>query len=117
MATFSKIILSGSTSGKSIKVAATATAGTLLHTAISGTTNIDEIWLYAVNSSGADVNLTIEFGGVSVPDDNIYLTIKAYSGLTLVIPGLLLQNSLAVRAFASVANVILINGYVNRITV
>jgi hypothetical protein len=31
MATFTKQILSGSTDGKAIKVAATATAGTLLH--------------------------------------------------------------------------------------
>jgi len=33
----------------------------------------------------------------------------------LVVPGLLLQNGLTVRAFAGTANVILINGYVNRI--
>ena len=32
MATFSKTILSGSTDGRGIKVAATATAGTLIHT-------------------------------------------------------------------------------------
>jgi hypothetical protein len=32
MATFTKQVLSGSTDGKAVKVAATATAGTLLHT-------------------------------------------------------------------------------------
>jgi hypothetical protein len=32
MATFSKIVLSGSTDGRMIKVAATATAGTTIHT-------------------------------------------------------------------------------------
>ena len=33
MATFTKLKLSGSTDGKAIKVAATATAGTTIHTA------------------------------------------------------------------------------------
>lgn len=115
--TFSKVILSGSTQGKAIKVAATATPGTTIHTAISGTSNMDEIWIYAVNSSGADVNLTLEFGGTSSPDDTILVTIEAYSGLKLILPGLILQNGLIVKAFASVANVVLLHGYVNRITV
>jgi len=43
--------LSGSTDGKPIKVVATATAGTTIHTAVAGTTagTFDEIWLYAYN--------------------------------------------------------------------
>jgi hypothetical protein len=117
MSNFSKQFLSGSVNGKAIKVAATSTLGTTIHTAVSGTSNIDEIWLYAVNSSGADVSLTIEFGEATAPDGNIYVTIPAYSGLKLIVPGLLLQNSLVVTAFASVANVICVHGYVNRITV
>ena len=36
MATYSKELLSGSTNGKGILVVETATAGTLLHTAVSG---------------------------------------------------------------------------------
>jgi hypothetical protein len=51
MATFSKELLSGSTNGKAIKVAETATAGTTIHTAVSGTASFDEVWLYAHNSS------------------------------------------------------------------
>ena len=43
MATYSKQLLSGGTNGKNIKVAATATAGTTIHTAVAGTTDIDEI--------------------------------------------------------------------------
>ena len=50
MATYSKQLLSGGTNGKNIKVAATATAGTTIHTANAGTTDIDEIWLYACNT-------------------------------------------------------------------
>jgi len=116
MATFSKVLLSGSTDGKAIKVAATATAGTTIHTAGAGQSNRDEIWLYAVNSSASSVKLTIEWGEATAPDGNIELTVTGESGLVLVIPGLLLQNSLVCKAFAATANVILIHGYVNRIT-
>ena len=116
MATFSKVLLSGSTDGKAIKVVQTATAGTTIHTAGSGSTNRDEIWLYAVNSSASAVKLTLEWGEATAPDGNIELSIAAESGLVLVTAGLLLQNSLVVKAFAATANVILLHGYVNRIT-
>ena len=119
MATFSKIALSGSTDGRMIKVAATATAGTTLHTGSSTATTFDEIWLYAVNSSASSVKLTIEWGGVSSPDDLIESTILAESGLVLISPGLVIKGNataLLVRAFAATANVINIAGYVNRIT-
>ena len=116
MATYSKVLLSGGTNGKQIKVVATATAGTTIHTATSGSSNLDEIWLYAVNSSSSSVKLTIEWGEATAPDGNIEVTVPAEDGYMLVVPGLLLQNSLVVKAFAGTTNVILINGYVNRIT-
>ena len=116
MATFTKNKLSGSTNGKQIKVVATATAGTLIHTAVSGTTNWDEVWIYAENNHTSAADLTIEFGGVASPDDLIIMSIPSKSGLYLIVPGLILQNGLAVRAFASVANVISISGFVNSIT-
>ena len=119
MATFSKIALSGSTDGKMIKVAQTATAGTTIHTGSSTATTFDEIWLYAVNSSASSVKLTIEWGGVSSPDDLIESTILAESGLVLISAGLVIKGNatpLLVRAFAATANVINIAGYVNRIT-
>jgi hypothetical protein len=123
MATFTKLTLqpAGTTgTGLGIKVAATATAGTALHTASATASTIDEIWLYAVNSSTSAVKLTVEWGEATAPDGNIELTIAAESGLVLVTPGLLLQGNATakvVRAFAATANVILIHGYVNRITV
>lgn len=114
MATFTKLKLSGSTDGKAIKVAATATAGTTIHTAHA--TALDEIWLYAHNSSASTVKLTLEFGGTAAPDDHIEINIGAEgTGLVLVSPGLLLTNSLVVKAFAATANVITLTGYVNRI--
>ena len=119
MATFSKQILSGSTDGKQIKVAQTATAGTLIHTGSTTTTTLDEVWLYAVNTSASDVKLTIEWGGVASPDDLIEYTVKAENGLYLIVAGLLLKGNataLNVRAFAATANVICVSGYVNRIS-
>lgn len=116
MATYSKVLLSGSVNGKQIKVVQTATAGTLIHTAVAGASDLDEIWLWAVNSQAAVIKLTIEWGQADAPDGNIEVTINGESGYILVVPGLLLQNELTVKAFASVANVVLINGFVNRIT-
>jgi len=116
MATFSKQILSGGTTGKNIKVVATASAGTTIHTAVAGTSNLDEVWLYAMNTDSADRKLTIEYGGTTSPDDLTELTITTEAGWTLVCPGLLLQNGLVIKAFAAAANVVVINGYVNRIT-
>lgn len=114
-----KVKLSGSTNGKQIKVAATSTPGTTIHTAQSGTTTgkFDEIWLWCVNSDATARKLTIEFGGTTAPDDLIEQTIAAESGLYLVVPGLILQNSLVVKAFAATANVLLISGFVNRVVV
>ena len=119
MATFSKIHLSGSTDGRAIKVAATGTPGTTIHTGSSTATTYDEIWLYAQNTDTTARKLTIEWGGTSSPDDLIELTVPAESGLVLVAPGLLLKGNataLIVRAFAATANVITIHGYVNQIT-
>jgi hypothetical protein len=123
MATFTKLCLqpAGTTgTGLAIKVAATATAGTTIHTASSTATTIDEVWLYAVNSSASDVKLTLEWGEATAPDGNIELSVAAESGLVLLVPGLTLQGNatpLVVKAFAATANVILLHGYVNRITV
>jgi hypothetical protein len=116
MATYSKQLLSGGTNGKNVKVVATATAGTTIHTAVSGTSDMDEVWLYACNTDSTDRKLTLEFGGTTSPDDLVEVTIGAEAGWVLVCPGMLLQNSLVVKAFAAAANVVVINGYVNRIT-
>lgn len=117
---FSKVLLSGSTGGRLIKVAATATTGTTIHATGTSSTVLDEVWLYAVNSSASDVKLTIEFGGTTSPDDLIEFTVKSEDGLYLLVPGLILSGtgsaSRTITAFAGTANVINIGGYVNRIT-
>jgi len=122
MATFAKLALqpAGTTGdGLGILVAATATAGTAIHTASSTATTIDEVWLYAYNNHSSDILLTIEYGGVTAPKDVIKQTIITQAGLVLVVPGLVVQGNASakvIRAFAATANQISIFGYVNRIT-
>lgn len=119
MATFSKQILSGSTGGRPIKVAATASPGTTVHATGVSATTIDEVWLYATNTDTTDRKLTIQFGDTTSPDDLIELEVVAESGLVLLVPGLPLVGTGAaartVRAFCASANVVTILGYVNRI--
>lgn len=110
--------LSGSTDGKAIKVVQTATAGDTIHTAVAGTTagTFDEIWLWAYNGHTDAVTLTLEWGGATVPDQNIVVTLAAKSGLIPLTPGLILQNGMVVKCFASVANVCTVTGFVNSMT-
>ncbi len=114
MATYSDVTLSGSTNGRMVKVVATGTPGTTIHTAHA--TAKDEVHLWAVNSDSTDRKLTIEWGGTSSPDDLIEFTVPAEDGLYAIIPGFRLTGSLVIKAFAATANVIMIGGYVNRIT-
>jgi len=117
MAEYSKTKLSGSTDGKQILVAATGTPGTTIHTAVSGSTNYDEVWIYVTNNHTSTVTLTIEWGGTTNPNDLIQQGIPSKTGLYLIVPGLILQNSNVVKAFAGTANVLSISGWVNSITV
>lgn len=111
-----KLKLSGSTDGKPIVIAATATPGTTIHTAVSSTTvgKFDEIWLWAMNNGSSDILLTIEFGDATTTN-NIQYTVTAKDGLKCILPGLILQNGATVKAFAGTTNLISIVGYVNQI--
>lgn len=123
MATFAKKTLSGSTDGRGILVTPTSSAGETIHTASSTATTFQELWIEAYNSHSSDVDLTIEFGGTTSPDDHIKQTIPAgsagdYKGTIKVIEGLVLKGNatpLVIKAFASVADKITLFGYVNEI--
>lgn len=100
--------LSGSTDGRGIKVVATATPGTLIHTAQSSATDMDVCELQVYNSDTTDRTITFECGGVTSPDDHVKRTIPAGETVAVPIPGL--RNSLVLRAFASQANVLIVTG-------
>jgi hypothetical protein len=118
MAQVAKRKLSGSTDGRQVKVVATASAGTTIHTAVTGTVagTWDEIWLWATNSDTVSRLLTIQWGNTASPDDSISVTLAPQSGLVPIVPGLILQNGAIVRAFAAAANVVMISGFVNAVT-
>ena len=117
MATFTKAHLSGAADGLAVKVAATSSTGTTIHTAVSGTTagSFSEVFLWATNTSTAAVQLTIEWGTTTAADGNIIVTVPPKEGLMAVVPGLILHNSKVVTAFAAQADVILLAGYANEI--
>lgn len=108
--TFGGDVLSGSTDGRGIKVAQTASPGTTIHTAQASASLVDKVNLWAVNSDTTARKLTLEWGGTTAPDDLIEVTIPAESGLILVAPGLPLRNGLVVKAFAATSSVIMIHG-------
>lgn len=117
MATYSRQLLSGSTQGQPIKVAATSTPGTTIHTAVAGTTSFDEIYAWVTNTDTVTRMLTIEYGGTTDPDNLICkaVSIPASSQPIPILTGQVLQNALVVKAFADSANKLLLTGYVNRI--
>lgn len=119
MAGITKTILSGSTDGKQILVTGTGTGATVtIHTADATAT--DYITLFANNAHSASVLLTIEWGGTTDPNDIIEVTLPKVGvegdGERAIVIRKPLTNSLVVKAFASVANVVKISGDVNRVS-
>jgi hypothetical protein len=112
---FTRVIPSGSTDGNGVKVTGTGTGSTVtFHTAHS--TNIDEVHLWAYNDDTQERTLTLEVGGTTDPDNLVVISVPPQAGLTYVLPGWNLTNSKTVKAFASTANVIVLSGYVNRLS-
>lgn len=120
MAQISKVPLSGSTNGRGISVVATATLGTTIHASLTSVAVFDEVWLYASNPTASAVLLTVEFGGAVTTSDVIKLSIASQTGLTLIVPGLILRGTGGaanqITAYAATTAAIEIFGYVNRIT-
>jgi hypothetical protein len=111
--------LSGSTHGAPVKVAATSIgSGTTVHTATADATEGkgDQVYLYATNTDTVARTLTVGWGGTTDPDHLVIdaMAIPPNVTVQLPIPGLLLRNSLVVRAAASAADVILVTGFVHR---
>lgn len=119
MATYSKQTLSGSTQGKAIKVAATSSPGTTIHATGTSASTLDELWLYAYNGGTASIALTVQFGGTATPDNDIVVTLPSKTGLTTIVPGLVLTGTgtaaNTVYAYAGTTNVVTLTGFVNRI--
>ena len=114
MTTYTKHIFSESEAGEGILISASATPGTAIHTSASSA--MDEVWLYAVNTSASSVKLTVQWGETVAPNGNIEGTIAAEGGLVLIVPGLILTSGCPMAAFASSGSTIVVHGFVNRIS-
>jgi hypothetical protein len=115
MATYSKLILSGSVNGKQIALTGSnnSSSVTPIHTAIAGTTSVDEIYLYAACNAANSVTCSILWGSSSVAD-SISAVINPAQGRVLLVDGKLLQNELVVSGYGSGTGVV-IDGFVNRV--
>lgn len=111
-----RVLLSGSTNGRPIKVAATTSPGTTIHTATSDATALDQVYLWASNTDSVVRTVTVQWGGTTDPDDMVAkaYSIAANSAPTVVASGLPLANALVIKVFASSANVVTVSGYVLR---
>jgi hypothetical protein len=123
MATYSKILLSSSSTGAPTTVTATTSTGTTIHTTGTSASVIDEVWLYANNTSTSPVLLTVQFGGTGSVQHAKPITLAPQSGDVLIVAGLPLKGdgtiASTVYAFAPQVlgvSVITISGYVNRIS-
>ena len=123
MATFTKTLLSGSSQGQPITVVQTASTGTTIHATGTSSTVIDEVWLYANNTSTSPVLLTVQFGGTGSVQHAKPITLAPQSGDVLIVAGLPLTGTggssptaNTIYAFAATASVITISGFVNRIS-
>lgn len=99
--------LSGSTAGKLIKIAATSSPGTTIHT--TNATNPEKLWFKATNKHSSAVTVTIQWGGTSADDEWSFLLDPVTSPIEIV-AGDVLGASSTVKVYASVTNVIFVLG-------
>lgn len=99
-----------SPNGLPIAVTDTASPGTLIHTAVAGTTDgtMDEIWLYVNNIGSVNYEVTVEFGAAAASSRIIYSVIPR-DGIKCMIPGLPLRNGATIRVYVQSGGQGLIN--------
>lgn len=104
--------LSGSIHGRGVKVAATSTPGTTIHTGQASTTLTDVVTLSCYNSDTVTRTLVLEWGGTTAPDDNRKYDIPPGDTIPVVVDDII-RNSLVIKAFCATANVLVLFGFVN----
>ena len=119
MPNYTAMTLSAATNGLPIKVLATATAGTTIHTATTSDMpeGCDEVWLWAGSTIASAVNGSLYFGGD--PSGTRQVTFRApaaFNGPIPILAGHRVCDGLVITATASVGEGLLIWGNVNRIS-
>lgn len=119
MATFTSVLLSGSSNGKLISSTQIASPGVTLHTGATLAVH-DEVYLWAVNNSTHDRLLTVEWGSTIVANNVTFTVPSTGQGAYAIIPGWRISGSTnVISAFAassSSVGLMLLGGYVNRIS-
>jgi hypothetical protein len=111
---FSIEFLSSSLSGEPVPLAATTSPGTTLHSGVAGTTQKDEVFIYANNTGVSLAMLVLEVGGTGV-SNRIFQTLTPQDGYQLVYQGFPINNNAVIRAYSpSGANLIITQGYAQR---
>jgi hypothetical protein len=83
---------------------------------------MDELWLYAANQGAVTTSVQLWWAQPAANTGNgsggskIEATLTVASGLTLLVPGLVLNSGLYVNCSASTASTIVVYGFANRIT-
>lgn len=111
---YTPTIPSASTNGRPIKLGNTAT---LLHTCTSGGNQMDEVWIWVVNTSSTVAWVQVEVDNNTDPDDVVVeeLDIAPNEGLVLVLPGGRYNGGTTIEAKAETADVLTATVVVNRI--
>jgi hypothetical protein len=115
MATMDKIQLSATADGDGVNIGTLSPidgSDTTIHTAVSGTTDIDLVTLFAYNDHSAAVVLHLQWGDTT---DSIKVSIPNQAGLVLIVADLPISDSNVITASAATVDVITIYGYVNRV--
>lgn len=115
--TYTPISASGSTRGRIIQIAASATPGTILHTVSTTATDFDYISIWAWNKDTIDRTLNLEFGGTGTTDRISYIIEAGKPPYCIIDRWDIKGNSTAdvVRCFGSVANQLFVKLVVYRV--
>ena len=117
---FTAMTLSAATNGAPIKIAATATAGTTIHTATSSDMpeGCDEVYLWAGSTSSAAINATLQISSGNVTDGQSinFRVPAAYNGPIMILAGHRIADGVVITATAATAERVNIWGHVNRIS-
>lgn len=110
---------SESTNWRGIKIARAATPGDLIHKTSGEADVIDEVYLWVehtnAGSGGVFTTVTVEFGGVTSPDDLMVRDIPIQKAFQVVKGRPISGANLEIRVFADVSGEITVWGYINRI--
>lgn len=106
MATFTKSLLSESTNGLLIDT----TSGAGIHKAVTGTTSIDEVWLWATNISVNSVQFTLTWG-TGTGGLTVIINVPPQDYPTLIVPGWCLNNAQVISGSGAVY----VGGFINRV--